>query len=254
MIFYFSGTGNSLHAATVLAKAQGETMVSIAKEFDKAGNPFLYTLKPGETLGIVYPIHAWGPPYLVLDFLAKLSIVGPVPYVFSIATCGEEEGDSTAIIQELLARRGVQLNAAFTLVMPNNYMIGIALDSPEVRDKLLADSERTLVQINEMITKRTLGVRMIYPGKSPKLKTKMIHPLFNRFAMSTKPFYATDACTSCGLCEAVCPIHTIQVATKPSWGKACTHCLACINRCPVQAIEYGKTTIGKGRYVHPDLL
>jgi NAD-dependent dihydropyrimidine dehydrogenase PreA subunit len=39
----------------------------------------------------------------------------------------------------------------------------------------------------------------------------------------------------------------------PVWGKECTQCLACIHRCPVQAIEYGKATIGKRRYVHPDL-
>lgn len=36
-------------------------------------------------------------------------------------------------------------------------------------------------------------------------------------------------------------------------GNACRQCLACINRCPVQAIQYGKGTVNRGRYTHPDL-
>ncbi|MGI5933052.1 MAG: 4Fe-4S dicluster domain-containing protein, partial [Eubacterium sp.] len=33
----------------------------------------------------------------------------------------------------------------------------------------------------------------------------------------------------------------------------CTKCSACINRCPVQAIQYGKRTKKRPRYVHPDM-
>ena len=36
---------------------------------------------------------------------------------------------------------------------------------------------------------------------------------------------------------------------KPTWGNNCIHCTACINRCSKEAIEYGKKTQGKNRYV-----
>ena len=58
MIFYFSGTGNSLHAAKVMSETHGEQLVSISKEFDKQDNRFEYELKENELLGFVYPVYA----------------------------------------------------------------------------------------------------------------------------------------------------------------------------------------------------
>lgn len=37
------------------------------------------------------------------------------------------------------------------------------------------------------------------------------------------------------------------------WGKDCTGCLACINYCPQKSIQFGKSTIKKGRYVNPKI-
>jgi len=65
--------------------------------------------------------------------------------------------------------------------------------------------------------------------------------------------YATDDCTGCGLCGRICTAVSIKVGNKPVWGKACTQCLGCLSRCPVSAIQYGRGTIAKGRYVHPIL-
>ena len=69
MIFYFTGTGNSLHAAKTIATAQNEKLLSIPKEFDKEGNTFTYELKEKEFLGFVFPVYAWAPPKMVLDFV-----------------------------------------------------------------------------------------------------------------------------------------------------------------------------------------
>ena len=72
--------------------------------------------------------------------------------------------------------------------------------------------------------------------------------------MSTKPFYAEDSCTHCGLCEKNCPAHAIQMENgKPRWKKTrCIQCQSCINRCPVRAIQYGEATKSRGRYVFPE--
>ena len=71
----------------------------------------------------------------------------------------------------------------------------------------------------------------------------------------TKKFYATNACTSCGLCEEICPSETIQLSSgKPEWiNDKCSHCSACINRCPTKAIQYGNATKKRGRYVNPNV-
>ena len=41
---------------------------------------------------------------------------------------------------------------------------------------------------------------------------------------------------------------------RPVWTKnKCLKCCGCINRCPVSAIQYGKRTASRGRYVNPVL-
>ncbi|MBR2497846.1 MAG: EFR1 family ferrodoxin, partial [Parabacteroides sp.] len=55
-------------------------------------------------------------------------------------------------------------------------------------------------------------------------------------------------------CERICPTRTISMREgKPVWADTCVQCVACIHRCPVRAIEYGKETIKKGRYHHPEI-
>ena len=193
------------------------------------------------------------PPENVLDFIRKMTIHGEIPYTFSISTCGEEEGNTTDSIRKALTKKGINLDSAFTIKMPNNYILGYDVDTPEEERKALQAAEQKMIEINNVLAQRQTAVFQLIPGKAATIKSILINPLFNRFAQNTKHFYATDSCTLCKLCEKICPIQTITVTDKPSWGKECTQCLACINRCPVHAIQYGKSTINKGRYVHPDL-
>ena len=252
MIFYFTGTGNSLYAAKTVAEAQGDRVISIAQEMDKKQEAYHYELGENETLGFAFPVYAWAPPKIVLDFIKKLDITG-VTYVFSLCTCGDEEGNTSSILRKRLKKRGISLDSAFTLKMPNNYIVGFDVDAREVEKEKLDVAELLLKDINRVIGERQKNVNLTIPGKLPALKSTVVNPLFNRFATNTSKFYADDNCTSCGLCEKICPIHTITVTDRPAWGKSCTQCLACINRCPVQAIQYGKGTAKKGRYQHPIL-
>jgi Formate hydrogenlyase subunit 6/NADH:ubiquinone oxidoreductase 23 kD subunit (chain I) len=254
MIFYFSGTGNSLHVAKGIGASQKEKLVSIADESRKSSNMLEYTFAKGELLGFVFPVYAWGPPRIVLDFIRRMSIEGESPYVFSVCTCGDEEGGTTHLMQKTLARKGLKLNCAFTIQMPNNFIImGYDVVSADLERGALQAAEGKLSEINDVLSHRQVGVYRLISGKAAAIKTTLAHPLFNQFALNTKKFHATDSCTRCKLCERICPVQTIVVTDKPSWGNACTHCLACINRCPARAIQYGNDTIRKGRYVHPDL-
>ena len=54
MIFYFTGTGNSLYAAQKLAD-DGEKIVSIVDAL--RSKTFHYTLKDNEPLGFVFPVY-----------------------------------------------------------------------------------------------------------------------------------------------------------------------------------------------------
>jgi len=88
MVFYFSGTGNSLYVAKRIAKTNNEELVSIASLLTREKEIYEYQLKENEVIGFVYPIYAWSPPKQVLEFVEKLKLSNyKNNYIFSIATC-----------------------------------------------------------------------------------------------------------------------------------------------------------------------
>ena len=77
MLFYFSGCGNSKHVAETIAAGLNDTLVFIP-EAAREGR-YEYELAEGERLGFVFPIYAWGPPKLVMDFVKKVTVKVPEP-------------------------------------------------------------------------------------------------------------------------------------------------------------------------------
>ena len=69
-----------------------------------------------------------------------------------------------------------------------------------------------------------------------------------------KKFYSDEKCTKCKICSKVCPAGNIDFADgKPVWKGSCEQCMACIQWCPAEAIQYGKSTVKRRRYHHPDV-
>ncbi len=254
MIFYFSGTGNSLAITKVISTEQNEELISISALMSKGNDEYKFDLKENEIIGFIYPIYAWAPPQMVLDFIAKLTFSNyNKNYTFSIATCGENIGNTMKVLSNSLNKKGIILNSGFSIKMPNNYIILGNTDSKEIVDKKLRDAEEYLKKINGIIKERKTEVYELEKGIMPSVLTNIINPMFNKHAMDTKKFYVTQKCTSCNLCEKICNCKNITVLDKPKWGKKCSQCLACLHYCPVQAIQYGKNSEKKGRYTNPNV-
>ncbi|MEW9121547.1 MAG: EFR1 family ferrodoxin [Thermotaleaceae bacterium] len=255
MIFYFTGTGNSLQVAQNMSQYHGERLISISSLMNKGEENYKYTLEENEKVGFVFPVYAWGPPKMILDFIVKLDLDNfKDNYIFAVATCGENIGNTMNILQQHLAKRNLILGSGFSVVMPNNYILmGMDVDSKEEAEKKLLKLDESMTHINQIIEMRQKDVFEVIKGPLPSILASMINSFFMKHAMDTKKFYAKDNCISCGLCEKVCNTKTIKVDSKPSWGDSCTQCLACINLCPVHAIEYGKATAKRGRYKNPNI-
>lgn len=256
MIFYFTGTGNSLWVAEALGKALKEPLVAIANELKTYPKELIHPLWAKEKILFVYPVHSWGPAVPMMQFISRLKLLGYEGHsVYSVCTCGDECGYAGSMLQEALRKKRVGLSGHYSVIMPNNYILmpGFDVDTKEVEQRKLQDAPSRISAIVEAIQKEQ-NVNLYNIGTMPWLKSRVVYPLFANFAVGSNSFRVTDACISCGLCERVCPTGTITLTEgRPVWSNTCVQCVACIHRCPVRAIEYGRGTVKKGRYHHPDI-
>jgi NAD-dependent dihydropyrimidine dehydrogenase PreA subunit len=235
MIYYFSGTGNSKWIAEQLALKTGDLAVNMV---ECSGVLSI----DNQTIGIVFPIHAWGVPEAVQDFVKKL--VGKPAFTFGVCSCGDEAGYAMEKLNSL-----IPLNNRHSVAMPSNYVIGADVESDEIiASKIATAKDKVETIAAQVISKHS--VVDVNKGKLPWIKSNLANYGFNKFARSTKPFYITDKCTSCGQCAENCPSKTIMIIEgKPKYlSEKCYMCTACINRCPAKAIEYGKATSPRSRY------
>ena len=253
MIFYFSGCGNSRHVAETIAAGLNDTLTFIP-EAAREGR-YDYTLAEGERLGFVFPVYAWAPPKLVLDFVEKLQIKVPEPvegpaYLYFACTMGDECGLTEKIFRKAIEQKGWSLSACFSVQMPETYigMPGFKLDTEEKAKKKIDDANATLMRNLPRLINRERFSEMIV-GSAAWLKSHLVNPGFNKYATDDKKYQATEACIHCGKCVEVCPLQNITLEEgRPKWHGRCTMCMGCYHHCPVNAIQYGKATVGKGQY------
>lgn len=256
MIFYFSGTGNSLWAARKLAEITQDSLISIAEQMSRENRHTDYSLHPKERIGFVFPVHSWGPPEIVLHFIRKIHLTDyHNNYCYFIATCGDDIGCTRQIMHKTLATAGIRLHAGFSIQMPNTYtaLPGFNVDPLNVQTKKLSAAGPCIERIGKSISRKSF-IYEIHTGGVPRLKSYLIRPMFKRYLINDKYFHVTNACISCGKCTRICPTENIELQNgQPVWKGNCTTCMACYHVCPQHAIYFLKES-QKGQYLHPDLL
>jgi len=87
MIFYFSGTGNSLQVAKDIANCQNDRLISIAALISRKKDVYEFSLDEKEAVGFVFPVYAWAPPAIVLQFIERLNLVTYKDnFIYSVVT------------------------------------------------------------------------------------------------------------------------------------------------------------------------
>jgi len=247
-IYWFSGTGNSLHVARRIAEGLGDAeLLPIARAVYE-------DFRPAERIGIVFPVYAWGPPELVARFLREKFEAPKDAYVFLAMTCGGSAGSAGKIAANLLGQRGVQPAAVYSLRMVENYPPMGGPPKPQKQDAHLAAAEGEIARIVESVRAGTRGhadkqnwlLNLIGPA---------IYPMFiHRVGEADAKFSVDDKCNQCGLCERICPVADIELVDgRPRWLGHCQQCYACYHFCPQQAIQRGRKTENQPRYHHPEV-
>lgn len=154
MIFYFSGTDNSLQATKSIVDYNNERLISVDKEMNSTDGRFEYTLEEDETIGFVFPVYAWAQPKMVLEFIEKLKFNNYKDnYTFAVATCGENIGNIMKLLHNYLIKKHMKLSSGFSIRMHNNYIIMGNVDPKHVEEEKLLAAEETLKNVNNKYNK-----------------------------------------------------------------------------------------------------
>ena len=244
IIYWFSGTGNSLAAAKALANRCGDAeLVPMAKAIQ---NP-----PPSAGLiGLVFPVYSFGPPALVARFVKILNAL-PDSYIFSVVTYAGNKGGTLSILDGLLKKRGLDLAAGWGVKMPENYPLLGGAPAPERQHEIQSAAEEKIEQIAMELQQSPRG--MIEP--SPlfwRFLSLAAYPVFRRVARHLdRGFRVTSACNGCGICAKICPAADIEIKDgKPKWTGHCEQCFACFHWCPQRAVQFGPSAKQR-RYHHP---
>ncbi len=245
MILYFSGTGNSQHLAQLIAQHLGDSVHNAADFIKQEKHPDFSSEKP---YVFVAPTYAWRIPRVFENWIAACKFQGSKKAYF-ILTCGGEIGAAGSHLAKFAEQAGFIHMGTARVVMPENYLIMFEPTAKEEDRAIISAAEMQAAALCKQISQHIPFEKDKIPLLG-HLKSGIINNCFYTYYVGAKKFFTTDACISCGKCVEYCMMNNIALKDgKPIWGDHCTHCLACICKCPTEAIEYGKNTAGKRRYV-----
>ena len=245
VIFYFSGTGNSLDVAKQVAAVLKDCRLEPIQA---------YLAKPyqvqDEIMGIVSPVFSASLPPYVQDFLAKLE--ASPRYAFGLVTMDGMQGRALKCLQELLAQRNITLNYAQTVLMPDNIF-----NTPELKaSQMLTAADQAMATILSEIHEQKQD---LHQGQESYLwkygGTSLCWWYLRTFLKIGQFTVDCDACIGCGQCSKICPTGNIKMINgRPAFGDSCTTCLGCVHWCPKHAIQMGSVNkMGSKRYVNPNI-
>ena len=208
VIYYFTGTGNSLKVAKdIAARLENTTLIKICKD-----NIILSEVTKFKKVGIIFPVYYYGLPVMVKKFVENL-VISSNSYVYTVATCGGSVGVAVKQLQKILDSKGTLLSSAFTVVMPDNYQVMYGPPSDEKQQRLFKLEGEKVQHITDIIKKLEKAPFEEKNSFSAKLLGGMLAGNFKP-REKDKNFWSDESCNGCGTCAKVCPANNIEIKQK----------------------------------------
>lgn len=245
VIFYFSGTGNSLDVAKQAQAVFNNSYIENVAQYLKQP----YHVKD-EIIGIVCPVYCFDIPPVVQEFLKNLQ--AQPKYCFSIVTMGANQGRALKHLQELLLKNNIELNYADTVIMPDNFFV-----TPASKAKLmLTEADKKIRHIVTCLYQRRFDTsqckeQFLWKYAGIPLGWWLMRSIQRIGHLSVD----VQKCINCGQCVKVCPVNNIELKyDKPVFGDKCVACFACVRWCPKNAIKNGnKGASAVKNYTNPNI-
>ncbi len=163
LLFYFSGSGNSLAMARAIAEKLGNCELRSVVTALKANE-----LITADEIGFVFPVYMHRTPKIVLRMLKLIQ----ANYIFAVATNGGQMGVALSQLNTLLKRYGQKLNAGCSLQLPDNYTPFGAPPEADKQRELFAAADTKLALFAELVAQRGTSIdnetsflnKWIWPG------------------------------------------------------------------------------------------
>jgi len=245
IVFYFTGSGNSLY----VAKHLSEKPISIPQVLQ--GDQFEFE---ADEIGFVFPDYQGKAPSIVQEFAQKVKL--KANYMFSVITYGLDNCLVTELWAEYAKQYGMEFDYINVFLTQDVYLTMFDQD----QQRTLAaqkDEEGQLAKIVDDINSRKEWIYEITPEAHER--GEMIMNMVSRM-----PIYPVrseqllridrDLCVGCGTCTQVCPKKCFSFGNMGVTNNGeCAYCLACANNCPQKAIKLMREANPNARYRHPKI-
>lgn len=231
IIYYFSGTGNSLRTAIKIAeRIGGAELVSVRCNAENV------SAEDADVIGFVCPVYEWDMPGAMKKFVEGLKINSNA-YIFMIATYVAIHGKAFETMEEMLLAKKAHLNYGFALRCVASQCTAYPPFPPE--KIMIPYMEKNIDKAGKEICERKNRAYPTMAWLTRKLYSKLMTPYMEVEREYDKGFYTDERCVGCEICAKVCPTQNITIQhTPPVWNHHCHGCMACVAYCPKKAIQF----------------
>jgi ferredoxin len=255
-IRYFTGTGNTARAATLMQKTFQSAGWTVDRREIRSRMADPYSgIEDAELLVVAFPALGFSPPVVVRTWLKRLPKAGKARK----PVAGERRAAVLCVGGAIVVKgryvpgwgAGAPFNAERSLIHRGWTVTGVGeVSYPE--NWLQVSNPPNEAEAADIRARNDPEVRAfaaaLAQGESPRLDRSTtgrlamagIAPLFRLGGrrMLARLFIADSSCTGCGLCARTCPAVAIRLRRgRPRWNLRCAACNRCINICPMKSIR-----------------